>query len=58
MAPVILIEHSDVPEHMTLVQWRRAREQERAAAAAALRDARRATRRRALRTLLTAGLVR
>ncbi len=55
MAPVLVIEHSDVPEHMTLVQWRRAREAQRAAQAAALRDARRATRRRAL---LTAGLVR
>ena len=58
MTPVILIEHSDVPEHMTLMEWRRAREQERAATAAALRAARRAARWRSLRTLLTAGLVR
>jgi hypothetical protein len=58
MSPCILIEHCDVPAHLTLVEWRRERERERAAQAAAARAVRRAGRRRAMRLVLTAGLAR
>jgi hypothetical protein len=58
MSSCILIEHCDVPAHLTLVEWRRERERERAAQAAGARGARRASRRRAMRMVLTAGLAR